>query len=187
MASCFRTRPYVGAVVVAVVLASLCTVMGQPPEEAAVSADGEFFHHDVDATTVAVGARFACALQASDDEDDFGGHAVCWGRDKNGVLKTPEVRTGAQGVQAVMGQCALWCVLPQGLSRTPQESLIQVCASEMFACGITRHGDLTCWGSPDWGQDRAGSYLQVSCGQWHSCAITKVCVVLLVSWCGSDA
>lgn len=100
-----------------------------------------FFHHDVDETTVAVGGRFVCALEAGDEE--VGGIPSCWGRNKH-------------------NNC-----------NPPKEVMVQVCASELYACGITVEGSLRCWGARFWGDDKPGSYLQVSCGMHHTCAITK--------------
>ena len=61
---------------------------------------------------------------------------------------------------------------------------MQVCASELYACGITVEGSLRCWGASFWGDDKPGSYLQVSCGMHHTCAITKVCCRMGVWVCG---
>ena len=49
-----------------------------------------FFHHDVDETTVAVGGRFVCALEAGDEE--VGGIPSCWGRNKHNNCNPPKVR-----------------------------------------------------------------------------------------------
>ena len=56
-----------------------------------------FFHHDVDETTVAVGGRFVCALEAGDEE--VGGIPSCWGRNKHNNCNPPKVRALAAVVR----------------------------------------------------------------------------------------
>ena len=43
-----------------------------------------------------------------------------------------------------------------------------------FSCGIDENGDILCWGNDDYGQSSppSGSFIQLSSGVYHSCAVT---------------
>jgi hypothetical protein len=64
--------------------------------------------------------------------------------------------------------------LPEDASQ-PRQPLAQISAGRDHSCGLTRAGEVTCWGSNGFGQSAApgGTYREVSAGSFHTCAVTE--------------
>jgi alpha-tubulin suppressor-like RCC1 family protein len=86
-------------------------------------------------TSVAVGFRFACALDTS-------GTAYCWGSNEGGRLATDLI-------DPVVGD---WAVAPGAVRVHAPVPFVSIATGGAHACGLTAGGEAYCWGFNNHGQ-----------------------------------
>jgi alpha-tubulin suppressor-like RCC1 family protein len=137
-------------------------------------ADG--FHSDIDETSVSSGFRHTCAIEHIGR--DYGGKAVCWGKNDYDQTAAPagefiQISAGQFHTCGVKVDETIKCWGAKGVSQDPVGLFHQVSAGAFHTCGVLKDGGIRCWGKDSHGQSSVpdGKYVQVSSGKEHSCGI----------------
>jgi alpha-tubulin suppressor-like RCC1 family protein len=132
------------------------------------------------ATKIAVGADFACALIGKDIK--------CWGLHRTGSFPPPDSLRNATDIDATSDALgaivdrgvALWAKDLKHRDHTPADlgKPRQISLSYFHACGISEVGAARCWGTSVYGQPipppaDVVSPLEIVAGLHHSCALLR--------------
>eukprot|EP00727_Mastigamoeba_balamuthi_P011948 m51a1_g7376 putative C-tail anchored protein (477) ;mRNA; f:81413-83489 len=116
-------------------------------------------------------STYVCAL-------DDAGNATCVGLDRPSPPDPLDAlactNSFACGILRSTGKAVCWGTGARDDSSG--NAYVDICKGRGFACGATRDGRASCWGSPDLGAltlpfDAHRSVLGVSCGTTHACAV----------------